>query len=146
MRGSHKVLEPIGGQLAYDKVVPKNRCYPFVIRFSGFTPGVMRTSADNAEDFGLLSIPPVSQSPAWQGSPQSMSRLEWNKIAIWENKRRIKELQFFRDVYLLGFWGYTGMLISEATGKPFTPKSAAAKSIVDFPLLKKWSGLPAFLR
>jgi len=27
----------------------------------------MRTNADNAEDFVLLSIPPVSQSPAWQG-------------------------------------------------------------------------------
>jgi len=57
-----------------------------------------------------------------KGSPQSMSRLEWNKIAIWENKQRIKELQFFRDVYLLGLWGYMGMLISEASGKPFTPE------------------------
>jgi len=28
-------------------------CYPFVIRFSGSTPGVMRTSADNARRFSV---------------------------------------------------------------------------------------------
>jgi hypothetical protein len=56
-----------------------------------------------------------------------MSRLKYDQIPIWENKQRIKDLQFFRDVYLLGLWGYTKLLESAATGKPFTAEECRSE-------------------
>jgi hypothetical protein len=70
-----------------------------------------------------------------------MSRLKWNKIPIWENKQRIKELQFFRDIYLLGLWGYTKMLISAATGKRFTAEECRSEINRRLPAVKEMVAL-----
>jgi hypothetical protein len=54
-----------------------------------------------------------------------------------ENKRRIKHLQFFRDVYLMGLWGYTKLLISAATGKPFTAEECRSEINRRLPSVKE---------
>jgi hypothetical protein len=48
--------------------------------------------------------------------------VKYDKIPIWENKRRIKELTFFRDLWLEGMFAAPHVLISPATGKPFSPE------------------------
>jgi hypothetical protein len=64
-------------------------------------------------------------------------RLEHNKIPIWENKRRIKELQFFREIYLLGVFGTTQLLTSAATGKPFTAEECRSEINRRLPAVKE---------
>ena len=49
-----------------------------------------------------------------------MSRLRFDKIPIWENKQRIKDLTFWRDLWLEGMFQAINVLISPPTGKPFT--------------------------
>jgi hypothetical protein len=49
-----------------------------------------------------------------------MSRLKYDKISIWENKKRIKDLTFFRDLWLEGLFNAPHVLISPATGRPFS--------------------------
>jgi hypothetical protein len=51
-----------------------------------------------------------------------MSRLKWNKITIWENKERIKDLTFWRDLWLEGTFPSDNVLVSPATGRPFSPE------------------------
>jgi hypothetical protein len=48
--------------------------------------------------------------------------LKYNKIPIWENQRRIKDLTFFRDLWAEGLFGAPNVLISPTTGKPFSPE------------------------
>jgi hypothetical protein len=48
-----------------------------------------------------------------------MSRLKYDKIPVWENKQRIKDLTFFRDLYLEGLVTPKEFLISPTTGKPY---------------------------
>ena len=48
-----------------------------------------------------------------------MSGLKYDKIPIWENKQRIKDLTFWRDLWLQGTSPDVKVLISPATGKPF---------------------------
>ena len=50
-----------------------------------------------------------------------MSRLKYDRISIWENKRRIKDLTFWRDLWLEGLFQADKTLISQVTQKPFTP-------------------------
>jgi hypothetical protein len=66
-----------------------------------------------------------------------MSRLKYDKIPIWENKERIKDLQLFRDFYLLGLWGQTKLLVSEATGKPFTTEECRSEINRRLPAVKE---------
>jgi hypothetical protein len=47
-----------------------------------------------------------------------MSRLKYDKIPIWENKRRIKELTFWRDLWLT--FASNRPLVSPKTGQPFS--------------------------
>ena len=54
MRGSHQVLEFIYRRFRVSKFGVQKCCYPIVIRFRGSTPELIRTNADNAEDFALL--------------------------------------------------------------------------------------------
>jgi hypothetical protein len=54
-----------------------------------------------------------------------MNRLKYDKIPIWENKWRIKHLQFFRIVYLVGMWGYTELL--KPGGATLQSRNVAAK-------------------
>jgi len=48
-----------------------------------------------------------------------MGQLKWNKIPIWENKERIKNLTFWRDLYVERLFGSVKKLPSPGTGKPF---------------------------
>lgn len=48
-----------------------------------------------------------------------MSRLTYNQIPIWENKQRIRDLRYFRDLYQEGLFSSVKLLMSRATGKPF---------------------------
>jgi hypothetical protein len=49
-----------------------------------------------------------------------MRLLEYDKIPIWENKRRIRDLRFFRDLWLEGLFNAPRIVVSAVTGKPFS--------------------------
>jgi hypothetical protein len=65
---------------------------------------------------------------------------EYEKIPIWESKRRIKALTVFRDLYLdrVEFPPGTRVPLSPTTGQPFREGSNAAKLINESQRFKKW--------
>lgn len=56
-----------------------------------------------------------------------MSRLKYDKISIWGNKKRINDLSFFRDLWLEGLFNAPHLLISPATGRPFSAEERRAE-------------------
>jgi hypothetical protein len=56
-----------------------------------------------------------------------MSRLRFDKIPIWENERRIKDLTFWRDLWLEGTFQGVKLLVSPTTGKPFSSEERHAE-------------------
>src|SRR6516165_5422259 len=58
-----------------------------------------------------------SDLPSLRG--KFLNRLKYDRIPIWENKQRIKDLTFWRDLWLQGTSPDVKVLISPATGKPF---------------------------
>jgi hypothetical protein len=64
-----------------------------------------------------------------------MNRLKYDKVPIWENKWRIKHLQLFRNVYLVGMWGYTELL--KPGGKPLTIEECRSETNRRLPGVKE---------
>jgi len=56
-----------------------------------------------------------------------MSRLRYDKIPIWENKQRIKDLKFWRDLWLEGTFVGGKLVVSPTTGKPFSSEERRAE-------------------
>jgi hypothetical protein len=54
-----------------------------------------------------------------------MNWLKYDKIPIWENRKRIKDLTLFRDLWLHGLLNAPHVLISPVTGRPLAQKSVA---------------------
>jgi hypothetical protein len=74
-----------------------------------------------------------------------MSQLKYRKIAIWENKERIKDLSFFRDLYLEGLFDSVKLLVSPATGKPFTAEERRSELNRRIPAVKQMVALADIL-
>ena len=68
-----------------------------------------------------------------------MSRLKWNKIPIWENKQRIKKLQFWRDLWLT--FASNKALVSPTTGQPFSPEERRSELNQRIPAVREMVAL-----
>jgi hypothetical protein len=79
-----------------------------------------------------------------------MSRLKYDRIPILENKQRIKDLTFWRDLWLEGMLGTPKGVISPVTGKPFSPEDRLTElnrripgvremvALAEIPTLRDW--------
>jgi hypothetical protein len=66
-----------------------------------------------------------------------MSRLKYDEIPIWENNQRLKDLQYFRDIYyLLQIFGSTSG-VTTPTGKPFTREECRSEINRRLPAVKE---------
>jgi hypothetical protein len=77
-----------------------------------------------------------------------MNRLKWNKITIWENKERIKDITFWRDLWLEGTFPSDNVVVSPTTGKPFSPEERRGELNRRIPAVKEMVALaevPIFL-
>jgi hypothetical protein len=79
-----------------------------------------------------------------------MSRLKYDRIPIWENKRRIKDLTFWRDLWLEGLFGASKVITSPATGRTFIAEDRRTElnrripairemvALAEIPTLRDW--------